>query len=146
MIYATISLTANTLGSIALFFVFQHLGWMPHLGIAVATTLGGFLNAGMLYATLAKHGYFIADTRLRRTLPRIVLSSAIMGLVLWAVATAIEGKFKPPTPELERAGALILLCGAGFLAYVVAVFATGALDAKQLRRFMSRKTPPPGPA
>ena len=46
MIYATISLTANTLGSIALFFLFRAYGMMPHLGIAVATTLGGWLNAG----------------------------------------------------------------------------------------------------
>ena len=61
MIYATISLTANTIGSIALFFLFRAYGWMPHLGIAVATTLGGFLNAGLLYATLAKRGFFVAD-------------------------------------------------------------------------------------
>ena len=27
---------------------------MPHLGIAVATTLGGWLNAGLLYATLVQ--------------------------------------------------------------------------------------------
>ena len=50
MRYAVISLTANTLGSIALFFLFRRLGLMPHLGIAVATTLGGWLNAGLLYA------------------------------------------------------------------------------------------------
>jgi len=145
MIYASISLTANTIGSIALFFLFRYLGWMPHLGIAVATTLGGFLNAGLLYATLARHGHFIADQRLKRVLPRTLLSSAIMGVVLWVIADALDGMFKPPTPELQRAAALIVLCGVGFLAYVVAVFATGALDVKQLRRFLSRRTPPPGP-
>ncbi|CAN1723276.1 putative lipid II flippase MurJ [Hyphomicrobium sp. 1Nfss2.1] len=141
MIYATISLTANTIGSIALFFLFRHLGWMPHLGIAVATTLGGFLNAGLLYATLARHGHFVADKRLKQTLPRVIAASVIMGVVLWVVADLLDGKFKPPTPEFERAGALIALVGAGFIAYVVAVFATGALDRKQLRRFLSRKSP-----
>ena len=39
---------ANTLGSIALFFLFRAYGLMPHLGIAVATTLGGWLNAWLL--------------------------------------------------------------------------------------------------
>ncbi len=106
MIYATISLTANTLGSIALFFLFRSYGWMPHLGIAVATTLGGLLNAGLLYATLAKRGFFVADRRLKRALPRIVLASAIMGVVLWLVAEALGGMFKPPTSELMRALAL----------------------------------------
>ena len=56
MRYAALSLTANTLGSIALFFLFRSMGLMPHLGIAVATTLGGWLNAGLLYATLVKRG------------------------------------------------------------------------------------------
>jgi putative peptidoglycan lipid II flippase len=145
MVYATISLTANTIGSVALFFVFQALGWMPHLGIAVATTLGGWLNAGLLYATLAKKGYFITDKRLRRALPRIMLATIIMSVVLWIVAEALGARFAPPTRELTRAIALILLVGAGMAAYVVAVFATGALDFAQLRRFLTRKTPPPGP-
>jgi putative peptidoglycan lipid II flippase len=145
MIYATISLTANTLGSIGLFFVFRSLGWMPHLGIAVATTLGGWLNAGLLYATLAKRGHFVGDKRLYRALPRIALSTIIMCIVLWLVAEALGSRFEPPTREITRAIALTLLCGAGFVAYAVAVFATGALDFQQLRRFLSRKTPPPGP-
>ena len=72
MRYAVVGLTANTLGSIALFFLFRRLGLMPHLGIAVATTLGGWLNAGLLYATLVRRGNFVADARLSRALPRIV--------------------------------------------------------------------------
>jgi putative peptidoglycan lipid II flippase len=44
-----------------------------------------------------------------------------------------------------RAGALTVLIGSGFLAYVIAVFATGALDLRQARSFLSRRTPPPGP-
>lgn len=145
MIYATISLTANTLGSIALFFLFRAYGLMPHLGIAVATTLGGFLNAGLLYATLARRGFFVADKRLKRTLPRIFLASAIMGVVLWFVADALGGHFQPPTSELTRAMALMALVGSGLLAYAVAVFATGALDARKLRGFLLRRTPASGP-
>ena len=46
MRYAALSLCANTAGSIGLFFLFRHLGYLPQLGIALATTLGGWLNAG----------------------------------------------------------------------------------------------------
>jgi len=53
--------------------------------------------------------------------------------------------FKPPTSELIRALALMTLIGSGFLAYAVAVFATGALDLRQARAFLTRRTPPPGP-
>ena len=92
-----------------------------------------------------KRHFFVADARLKRVLPRIFLASVIMGVVLWAVAGALDGMFKPPTPELMRALALTVLVGAGFLAYAVAVFATGALDMRQLRSFLRRRTPPPGP-
>jgi len=111
----------------------------------VATTLGGWLNAGLLYATLAKRGYFVTDKRLRRSLPRIMLATIIMSVVLWLVAEALGPRFEPPTRELTRAVALTVLCSAGFIAYVIAVFATGALDFQQLRRFLTRKTLPPGP-
>ena len=39
-------------GSIALFFLFRSLGLMPHLGIAVATTLSGWMNAYLLWSAL----------------------------------------------------------------------------------------------
>jgi putative peptidoglycan lipid II flippase len=142
MLYATISLVANTLGSIALFFVFRAYGLMPHLGIAVATTLGGWLNAGLLYATLARRGYFVADQRLKRALPRIVLSSLAMGAVLWVAANTLEGSFGAPASPLLRIAALAGLVASGFAVYVVAVFATGALDLRQLRSFLKRRSPP----
>ena len=145
MIYATISLTANTIGSIALFFLFRSYGWMPHLGIAVATTLGGWLNAGLLYATLAKRGFFVADARLKRALPRILLASAIMGAVLWLYADALDGMFKPPTSELVRARALAVMVGSGFLAYAVAVFGDWGARPAAGARLSTRRTPPPEP-
>ena len=64
MLYASLSLTANTLGSMALFFLFKSVGLMPHLGIALATTLGGWLNAWLLYRTLRARGHFMPDARL----------------------------------------------------------------------------------
>jgi hypothetical protein len=41
-----------------------------------------------------------------------------------------------------RIGALIGLVGSGLVVYVLAVFATGAMDMRQLRSFMQRRTPP----
>jgi len=90
MRYATLSLTANTLGSIGLFFLFRHLGLMPHLGIALATTLGGWLNAGLLYATLVRRGNFVADARIKRAVPRILLASLVMGAALYALAPVLS--------------------------------------------------------
>ncbi|MGJ0557693.1 murein biosynthesis integral membrane protein MurJ [Methylocystis sp.] len=142
MIYATVSLIANTLGSIALFFIFRAYGYMPHLGIAVATTLGGWLNAGLLFTTLVGRGYFVADPRLKRTLPRMLVASLLMGVVLWLVADLLGTSFSAPTPLLWRIAALAALVGSGLVVYALAVVATGALDTAQLRRFLKRRAPP----
>jgi putative peptidoglycan lipid II flippase len=142
MVYATISLIANTLGSIGLFFAFRAAGLMPHLGIAVATTLGGWLNAGLLFVTLKRRGYFVADRRLKRALPRTILSSLVMGAVLWVVADALDGSFGVSASPLIRIAALAGLVGSGLAVYAIAVFATGALDMRQLRSFLKHRSPP----
>jgi putative peptidoglycan lipid II flippase len=142
MHYAVISLTANTLGSIALFLLFRFYGLMPHLGIAVATTLGGWLNAGLLFTTLVRRGHFFADARLRRALPLIVLSSATMGLFLWFVSNALGTTFGAATPSLERFAALCALVASGLAVYALALFVTGALDMRELRGFLRRRVPP----
>jgi len=138
MRYATISLTANTLGSVALFFLFRSMGLMPHLGIAVATTLGGWLNAGLLYRTLARRGEFVADARLRRALPRIALASVVMSAALWIVAVTLAPWFAPPSSTAVRFGAMAVLVGAGLFVYAVAIFGLGVIDGRQLRGFLRR--------
>jgi putative peptidoglycan lipid II flippase len=138
MRYAAISLTANTLGSVALFFLFRWLGLMPHLGIAVATTLGGWLNAGLLYSTLARRGELVADARLKRALPLVVIASIIMGAVLWLVAVALAPWFAASSGFLHRMSALAALVGAGLAVYTIAVFAFGAMSLRQLRGQLRR--------
>jgi putative peptidoglycan lipid II flippase len=138
MRYATISLTANTVGSVALFFLFREIGLMPHLGIAVATTLGGWLNAGLLWATLAKRGEFVADARLRRSLPLIMLASLIMGAVLWALAAYLEPWFGASHGVIVRMTALGTLVGAGLAVYAAVILALGAMELRQLRVLFGR--------
>jgi len=140
MRYAVISLTANTLGSIGLFFLFRGLEIMPHLGIALATTLAGWLNAGLLYATLVRRGDLVADARLRRSLQMVVLASLVMGAAVWAVSVYLHDWFAAPG-FLVRAAALAMLVGAGLAVYGVAVLATGAIQIRQLRAMLGRRGP-----
>jgi putative peptidoglycan lipid II flippase len=137
MRYAAISLTANTLGSVALFFLFRAMGLMPHLGIAVATTLGGWLNAGLLYATLIRRGELVIDARLKSTLRAIVVSSAAMGAAVWLVSAYLADMFAIAS-ILSRFTALSAVVGAGLAVYAVATLATGALEIRQLRTLLGR--------
>src|SRR5262249_24455083 len=145
MRYATLSLAANTLGSIALFFLFRSTGLMPHLGIAVATTLGGWLTAGLLYATLARRGEFVGDALLFRSLLRIAVAPLVMGRALWTLAAGLEPSLALPGRALVRFGALGALVGAGFFVYVLAILALGVIDRRQLLSLLQRN-PSTGPA
>jgi putative peptidoglycan lipid II flippase len=142
MRYAVISLTANTLGSIALFFLFRAAGIMPHLGIAVATTLGGWLNAALLYSTLVARGNFVPDTRLKRSLPLVVSASVIMGIVLWVMSQALEPQLGPSASFAARIFALGALVATGLVVYAALVLLTGALRVRQFGRFLRRGQAP----
>jgi putative peptidoglycan lipid II flippase len=138
MRYATISLTANTVGSIILFFVFRSLGMMPQLGIAIATTLGGWLNAGLLWSTLRSQGAFVADARLRRNLPRIAFAGFAMAAVLIAFARVLAPYLQPERGFWVELTALGALVATGMLVYAVIILATGVMTASQLGRFTRR--------
>jgi putative peptidoglycan lipid II flippase len=140
MRYAVVSLTANTLGSIALFFLFRAAGLMPHLGIAVATTLGGWLNAALLYGTLIRRGNLVLDTRLRSSLRAIAINSAVMGVVVWLVSAYYADTFAAPG-IFGRAAALAVLVGAGLIVYAIGSMALGALEIRQLRTLLRRRGP-----
>ncbi|AGK59964.1 integral membrane protein MviN [Hyphomicrobium denitrificans 1NES1] len=138
MRYAVISLTANTTGSIALFFVLRELGMMPQLGIAIATTLGGWLNAYLLWAQLRKHDDFIADARLRRNIPLIIVASVAMvgGLVatsyLLTPYLGVEARF------VEKTAALAIEIGIGVSIFGLFILAFGVMSFRQLGAFMGR--------
>jgi putative peptidoglycan lipid II flippase len=133
------SLGVNTVGSIALFSLFPVLGYSPHLGIAVATTIGGWLNAILLYRGLVRRRHFEADPRLRWALPMILLSSAIMALALIAVTYQLAPRLAVGQPLLTRAGALALLVTAGGIVYFAVAFVSGAIRPAQLSRMFRRK-------
>ncbi len=134
MRYATLSLFVNTAGSIGLFFLFRWLGLLPQLGIALASVLGGWLNAMLLWRTLAQRRQFVLDSRARRALPLIVGGSLAMGAVLYLGALALAPWLASGQPLWTKTGALALLIGAAMLVYGLAMLATGVLRPNMLRR------------
>ncbi len=139
MRYAIINMVVNVVLSIALFFWFKAQGWMPHLGIAVATSIAGWINALQLWWTLRQRGEFTADARLMRTLPLMILSSLLMGVVLWYGAELLASWLARTNGLLVRFGALSVLVGAGLLSYGVFVFGTGIFTIAQLKGLRRRR-------
>jgi putative peptidoglycan lipid II flippase len=133
------SFGVNTAGSIALFFLFPRLGLSPHLGIAVATAVGAWLNVGLLWRGLVRRGHFKADRRLTVALPMIVLASLVMGLALVAGTLWLAPWLAVGNALAVRGGALAALVAGGGAIYLGAALLTGALKVHMIGRLIGRR-------
>ena len=61
-----------------------------HVGIALATSIASWINAGLLLWTLARRGQFTPDARLRDRTPRTIAASLGMAAVLAARGDAVR--------------------------------------------------------
>lgn len=110
---------------------------LGHVGIALATSLSGWLNVALLLRGLGRRGYFRADERLRRRLPRMVLASAVMAVALWFSTLALKEAFAGGLGL--SLGALIALVLVGLATYAVSARLGGAARFGDLQRLLGRE-------
>ena len=128
---AVASLIANSLLSAILMWPFGHVG------IALATAIAAWLNAGSLWWLLHRRGLFPLDPGFRKRVPRIVVSSALLGLALGGAAHGMGDILAGP-PAHRMAGLAVLVLG-GLGVYVALALSTGAADRRELRAWLRRK-------
>lgn len=131
---AFVNMIANVVLSIALFYAFKSAGWMPHVGIAAATSIAGWLNALLLWSALARTGSFDWDARLIRNLPFVIAASLVMGGALWLALPLLAEYLAFGAPLWERVGALAGLIVGGAAVFFTLVIATGVLRLSMIRR------------
>ncbi len=132
MIYAGISMIVNVVVSLALFFV------IGHVGIAIATSLAGWVNASLLATTLIRRGHFEMDAKLRSHLLPIVFSSLIMGVALLIGGYSLSHLFEAQNGLLMQILALAGLVFAGMGIFALAAHVTGAANFPTLMRSLFR--------
>jgi putative peptidoglycan lipid II flippase len=137
MVFAAISVAINITIALTLF------PRMGAPGIAVASVVAGWANALMLLVVLIRRGHWGHDAPLTRRIPRLVLSSALMGAALYGGAVWLSPWLAPSASLLAQTGSLALLCVAGALVYFVLAFATGGADAGMVRRNVRRGSAAP---
>ena len=111
------------------------------IGIALATSLAGWVNALSLVVMLRRRGHFAIDRQARRRLPRIALAALGMGVLLVVaeelLAPLLAGRL---ALQLTGVGALV---GSGLVGYALLAFLTGAADWHDLKRRLRRRTAAP---
>ena len=131
-----IALTAIT-ANIALNVVFLYGTTLAQVGIALASSLSGWLNALLLAAVFRRRAQWLPDPRLVARSIRMVGASAGMGLVLWLALFVLT----PPLAHANFVGVIALLgiCALGAAVYGALGALLGVVRLSELSFVMRRQ-------
>ncbi|WP_269584780.1 murein biosynthesis integral membrane protein MurJ [Roseibium sp. Sym1] len=132
MQFAIAGMVVNVLLSIALFPV------LKHVGIALATTLAGWVNTGLLIVVLWKRGHFAPDLKLLRRLTLVLLASLLMGVVVYFAARALA-PWLTDTWLLIRAASLVLLVLTGMVTFALFTQLSGGSNLLGMLKALTRR-------
>lgn len=125
---AVIAMAVNLVLNVA--FVVPMVRWDipgPHAGLALATTLAAFLNAGLLFRGLRREVGLVLGAGWARLWGQVLAADALMAAALWRGAGQVGGWLE--RDWLERILHLALWVGAGALIYFAALWILGVRPA-----------------
>lgn len=133
MLVGAVSVAVNVTVSLLLF------PYFGHVGIAMATSLAGWVNAIALYWLLNRRGLWTIDAAMARLLLLMMVCAVLMGVCVWGAAQLLADELASGVALPVRAAALAAVVGAGIasffgLAHVTGAARLGALKAMLVRR------------
>lgn len=133
MRYTIITAITNTL------LVYPLYLWLGPVGCALATSVAGWINVGLLWFGLRGAGFMgVADGFYSR-IGRMFLAATIMGAAVWGMAAAGEPLLFSEGRFFQRLGAMGILVGLGLLIYLAAVVGTRVYSVADLKRKFRRR-------
>ena len=109
---------------------------LAHVGIALATAISAWANAGALAVLLYRRGLLVPDSRLKTRLVRVILSSGVMAAVLWAAVRGLAPWLVPGS--LQGIAALVLVVAVGLVVYGVLAQVLGVMRWSEMRGLLRR--------
>src|SRR5690606_32535696 len=97
------------------------MGNFAQVGLALATSVGAWINVGLVIYLARKRGFFATDSRFRRSAWVIALASLILAAVLWAGRAWLPDLLQN-LPLLRAEATLALLGILGGIAYFGTVY------------------------
>ena len=123
----------SILTTVPLFLLFQASG------VALATSLGGWLTAGLLYHRVGKRLGWHGDLALVKNLVRVVLAAVLMAIALYALHRQFSSALASSASEWARWGALLGLIVSGAGLYFLLTWMGGAWNNPALVRLRRRR-------
>lgn len=123
---ATICIGINFIFNLILMFPLQHVG------LALATSIAGWLNVALMTRTLIKRNWLVIERRLLFQLSKILAASLLMAATLWFVTPLLAPYMERHAMQLGRFAALIILACAGSAVYLIVSFALNTLHSRTM--------------
>ena len=102
------------------------MGPLAQVGLALATSVGAWVNVGLVIVLARRKGYFALDARFRRSAAVIALAALGLGLVLWAGNAWLPGLLRQTAAlrasALQPVVQLALMAAAGGAVYLGVVW------------------------
>jgi len=111
---------------------------LAHVGVAMATSIAGWVNAVGLTWVLTRRGHFTLDPGARRRLPRLFAAAIATGAVLAAVAWLLRGALGGALAVQILALAALVL--GGVVVFFALALALSGIDRRDLMRRLRRRT------
>jgi putative peptidoglycan lipid II flippase len=126
-----VSIAANIALNLAL------IGPFKHVGIALASSISGWLNVAIMGFILHRRGHLKSDSQLRIRVPKLVLAAVVMGLAVGFGGYAL----KQVMYDSFAAGVILLavLIGGGALVYGAITLLLKAASFAALRNSLKRQ-------
>lgn len=118
--FAIICLVANVVMNVGFVMSFMQLGIMPHIGLALATSLSSWLNVALLGGTLLKQGRFHISASLRYHVGKGVMAMCVMCAVLYGVNLLIQPWWHEG--GMQKIAAFLLLACAGAASFFLSAY------------------------
>ena len=135
MWFAGIGMTVNVVAALVMF------PFIGHIGIALATSIAGWINAILLGFTLRRRKMFIADKTLIKRILLLTLGSLAMGFLVW-LGSIFVVDLLVASNIFMRFGALAILVILGISVYMLFLQLTGVIDIlKYLHQLSAKESP-----
>ncbi len=109
-----VAMVANMLFNLLLVF------WLDHAGLALATSLSAFLNAGLLWLTLRREGVFVWQPGWVRYLSQLIPAVAVMvALLIWMMPGVEQWAAFGWQQRVFWLGSLVIVGGGSYLIMLV---------------------------
>lgn len=130
-----ISIAATLLNIIGSIILIQFIGVV---GIALSTGLTGWLQFYLHVRALKDHPSAQLDQKFLMNMPKIILSSCIMGVGVYSLSVLAED-FIFRGSAIEQIASLLFIVVSGIMLYTVSILMTGAVRTSDLKVYIFKK-------